>query len=201
MKARRELNATSSQDEFAKWAKLRRTHDKLLEKLETSSKQPSITYDSHCVLPRAPILCLQPLKETDMPNIKPFFTEKSLESSQAKFNNYLNGVRLLLTRAPQYVVPFWYSKEPMFWLPYGLFPYYAEWFLSLPRAPLGSVSIVSWQVACSIFIRLIAELIGSVLKLYTTSRIHRNTAKKAAPIPAKPRPAKEQVSEKVGKAS
>jgi hypothetical protein len=31
------MNATSSQDEFAKWAKLRRKHDKLLEQLETSS--------------------------------------------------------------------------------------------------------------------------------------------------------------------
>lgn len=35
--ARREMNATSSQDEFAKWAKMRRKHDKLLEQLEASS--------------------------------------------------------------------------------------------------------------------------------------------------------------------
>lgn len=35
--ARREMNTTSSQDEFAKWAKLRRKHDKLLEQLEASS--------------------------------------------------------------------------------------------------------------------------------------------------------------------
>lgn len=34
---RLELNATSSQDEFAKWAKLRRQHDKLLEQLEKKS--------------------------------------------------------------------------------------------------------------------------------------------------------------------
>ncbi|KAK6084112.1 hypothetical protein SCUP234_03441 [Seiridium cupressi] len=34
MKIRRDLNATSSQDEFAKWAKLRRQHDKLMEQLE-----------------------------------------------------------------------------------------------------------------------------------------------------------------------
>ena len=34
---RRDLNATSSQDEFAKWAKLRRQHDKLLEELEKKS--------------------------------------------------------------------------------------------------------------------------------------------------------------------
>jgi hypothetical protein len=40
MKLRTELNATSSQDEFAKWAKLRRQHDKVLEQLEKSSKVP-----------------------------------------------------------------------------------------------------------------------------------------------------------------
>lgn len=34
---RRELNATSSQDEFAKWAKLRRQHDKLLDQLDAAS--------------------------------------------------------------------------------------------------------------------------------------------------------------------
>lgn len=37
LKVRRELTSTSSQDEFAKWAKLRRQHDKLLEKLEAKS--------------------------------------------------------------------------------------------------------------------------------------------------------------------
>lgn len=37
LKVRRDLNATSSQDEFAKWAKLRRQHDKLFEELEKKS--------------------------------------------------------------------------------------------------------------------------------------------------------------------
>lgn len=37
LKVRRDLNATSSQDEFAKWAKLRRQHDKMLEELEKLS--------------------------------------------------------------------------------------------------------------------------------------------------------------------
>ncbi|KAJ8113583.1 hypothetical protein ONZ43_g5121 [Nemania bipapillata] len=34
---RRDLNATSSQDQFAKWAKLRRQHDKQLQELEKIS--------------------------------------------------------------------------------------------------------------------------------------------------------------------
>jgi len=75
---------------------------------------------------------------------------------------YINALRLVLTRAPQYAIPFWYSAEPMFWLPHGLFPYYAEWFLSLPKAPLGSVSIMSWQVACSALLSLVFEVIASV---------------------------------------
>lgn len=37
LKIRRELTATSSQDEFAKWAKLRRQHDKVLDQLEKKS--------------------------------------------------------------------------------------------------------------------------------------------------------------------
>lgn len=37
LKVRHDLNATSSQDEFAKWAKLRRQHDKMLEELEKMS--------------------------------------------------------------------------------------------------------------------------------------------------------------------
>lgn len=41
MKVRKELNATSSQDEFAKWAKLRRQHDKLLEQVEKNSTSSS----------------------------------------------------------------------------------------------------------------------------------------------------------------
>ncbi len=37
LKIRRDLHATSSQDEFAKWARLRRQHDKMLEDLEKKS--------------------------------------------------------------------------------------------------------------------------------------------------------------------
>ncbi|KAK2753924.1 GET complex subunit get1 [Arachnomyces sp. PD_36] len=38
---KREMNATSSQDEFAKWAKLRRRHDKTLEEYEAKNKSLS----------------------------------------------------------------------------------------------------------------------------------------------------------------
>ncbi|KEY72734.1 hypothetical protein S7711_02521 [Stachybotrys chartarum IBT 7711] len=134
LKVRRELNATSSQDEFAKWAKLRRQHDKLLEQLEN--------------------------------------TKKSMDGSRASFDRYINGVRILLTRTPQYILPFWYAKEPMFWLPHGWFPYYAEWIISFPRAPIGSVSIASWQLACVGLLDMIVDLVNGIIGL-TASRAQK----------------------------
>ena len=41
VRLKREMNSTSSQDEFAKWAKLRRQHDKTLAE-----------YEQKCMLPR-----------------------------------------------------------------------------------------------------------------------------------------------------
>ncbi|KAM3478859.1 hypothetical protein MY5147_001998 [Beauveria neobassiana] len=139
LKVRRELNATSSQDDFAKWAKIRRQHDKLLDQLE---KQ-----------------------------------KKGLEASRASFDKYLSAVRFLVTRAPQYVLPFWYAKEPMLWLPHGWFPYYAEWIISFPRGPMGSVSIASWQLACTTVIVLVSDMLRGLIQLFFSSR--------AAAVPSK----------------
>lgn len=86
-------------------------------------------------------------------------TEKGQEASKASFDKYLTAIRMLITKVPQYFLPFWYGKEPMFWLPYGWFPYYAEWIISFPRAPMGSVSAPSWQLACSGVVTLLSEVI------------------------------------------
>lgn len=86
----------------------------------------------------------------------------------------------MLTRAPQYFLPFWYATEPMFWLPHGWFPYYAEWILSFPRAPIGSVSIASWQLACTGVIALFSDLIMGIIGLAMSSK------QKEAPLAAKP---------------
>ncbi|KAK0613853.1 WRB/Get1 family, partial [Immersiella caudata] len=128
---RHDLNATSSQDQFAKWAKLRRQHDKLLEELEKK--------------------------------------KAGLDASRASFDRYLTVLRLVLTRGVQWFLPFWYSKEPMFWLPYGL-PYYIEWFASFPKAPMGSVSIVVWQWACYGILKLAVDTITAVIGLVVSSR-------------------------------
>ena len=49
----------------------------------------------------------------------------------------------------------------MFWIPAGWVPYYVEWILSFPRAPLGSVSINVWGIACASTIALVAEAIAA----------------------------------------
>jgi hypothetical protein len=60
-----------------------------------------------------------------------------------------NGLRLFLQ--------FWYAKRALYWIPKGWAPYYAEWILSFPKAPLGSVSIQIWGIACANVISLVSE--------------------------------------------
>lgn len=55
----------------------------------------------------------------------------------------------------------------MFWIPKGWVPYYAEWLLSFPRAPLGSVSMQAWSLACGAVILLISDAIVAIVGLAT----------------------------------
>ncbi|KAI1781148.1 CHD5-like protein-domain-containing protein [Hypoxylon cercidicola] len=143
---RRDLNATSSQDQFAKWAKLRRQHDKQLEQLEKM--------------------------------------KSSHEASKAKFDSTVNILRWLATTGLKFLLPFWYAKQPMFWLPQGWFPYYVEWILSFPRAPVGSVSIASWQTACTGVVLLFSDTITAILGLIVGAKIaEKQPAAEKGPIP------------------
>lgn len=49
----------------------------------------------------------------------------------------------------------------MFWIPAGWVPYYVEWILSFPRAPVGSVSINVWGIACASMIVLVGEALAA----------------------------------------
>jgi len=132
LKIRKELNATSSQDEFAKWAKLRRQHDKLAEQLENN--------------------------------------KSSTDASKAKFDSTITAVRWISTNGLRFFLNFWYQKQPMFWIPQGWVPYYAEWLLSFPRAPLGSISIQAWSLACGAVILLASDTITAVFGLIMASK-------------------------------
>ena len=63
------------------------------------------------------------------------------------------------------VLQFWYSKQPMFWIPKGWVPYYAEWLLSFPRAPLGSISIQAWALACAAIILMVSDALVATVAL------------------------------------
>jgi len=62
---------------------------------------------------------------------------------------------------------FWYSKQAMFWIPKGWVPYYAEWLLSFPRAPLGSISIQAWALACGAIILLVSDATVALVALFS----------------------------------
>jgi len=126
-KIKQEMNATSSQDEFAKWAKLRRQHDKVVEQLEKS--------------------------------------KSSTDTTKSQFDSAVSTLRWLGTNGLRMFLQFWYSKQAMFWIPKGWVPYYAEWLLSFPRAPLGSVSIQAWALACGAVILLVSDAIVALVAL------------------------------------
>jgi hypothetical protein len=89
--------------------------------------------------------------------------EASHEASKAKFDRTAGIIRWSATSGVKFLLPWIYGKEPMFWLPNGWFPYYVEWILSLPRAPLGSISIVSWQAACAAAVLFFSDAIKAIL--------------------------------------
>lgn len=98
---------------------------------------------------------------------------------KTKFDSTVSIVRWTATSGVKFVLPFWYAKQPMFWLPKGWFPYYVEWVLSFPRAPLGSISIASWQLACAGFILLVSDTITAILGLILGARLEKKEQQSA----------------------
>ncbi|EUC32186.1 hypothetical protein COCCADRAFT_99350 [Bipolaris zeicola 26-R-13] len=120
---KRELGNTSPQDNFSKWAKLDRQHNKAMAEYQK--------------------------------------LDGSLRSHHSTFTSAVSTLRWLGTQGLRFVLQFWFAKSPMFWIPAGWVPYYVEWILSFPRAPLGSVSINVWGIACASMIALVAEAVAA----------------------------------------
>lgn len=72
----------------------------------------------------------------------------------------------------------------MFWLPHGRVPYYGEWLLSCPRAPLGSISIQVWEMACASIILLVSDAIVAAVGLVMAAKSEKGQKKKEAPMKA-----------------
>ena len=103
-----------------------------------------------------------------------FVAAQSLQKSRAAFDSTAVVLRWLSTNGVVWFLQWWYGKEPMFWLGKGWVPYYIEWILSFPRAPLGSVSIQIWGIACAAVVRLVTQAIvagyGLVLEQRTAEK-------------------------------
>ena len=143
------MNSTSSQDEFAKWAKARRRHDKTMEEYEALSACPTTIIQRALSYPLTKLLTLS--------------IDKKLTSQKSSFDWTVKIARWLCTNGLKMFLQFWYSKTPVFPLPEAWFPYYVEWILSFPRAPLGSVSIQVWSNVCATTILLAADILGALL--------------------------------------
>lgn len=69
----------------------------------------------------------------------------------------INAFRLISVNGLRLFLQYMYKRRPLFWIPNGWLPYYAEWLLSFPMAPLGSVSIYMWSVACANVIQMLSN--------------------------------------------
>ncbi|MCJ1323715.1 GET complex subunit get1 [Thelotrema lepadinum] len=135
LRLKTELNATSAQDEFAKWAKLQRQHDKAVGEHDKKSQ--------------------------------------SLQSFRTSFTTFLTTLRWIATNGVIWLLQFWYGKEPMFWLARGWVPWGVEWVLSFPRAPMGSVSIQIWCMACATVVKMIGAAAVAGWGLWLAQRAGR----------------------------
>ncbi|KAF1960449.1 hypothetical protein CC80DRAFT_466280 [Byssothecium circinans] len=149
---KRELSKTSPQQEFAKWGKLDRQHNKAVAEFTK--------------------------------------LDASLQTHRSTFTSTISTLRWLGTQGLRFILQFWFAKSPMFWMPAGWVPYYVEWILSFPRAPLGSVSINVWGIACASMIGLLAEAVTAVWVLVT---------KKPVPVGEKGEPMAFEADQKTAK--
>lgn len=90
--------------------------------------------------------------------------DATLGGARTSFTATFSSLIWVLTTGAQFVLVWWYRKQPVFWLPKGWVPGLAGWILSFPSAPagqlrslfpraklilgLGSVSSAAWGVVC-----------------------------------------------------
>ncbi|WVQ72047.1 protein GET1 [Cryptococcus sp. DSM 104548] len=121
-----ELGRTSSQDQFAKWAKIRRKLDKGMADLEKINS--------------------------------------TLQASRSSFTSKFSWLLWLLTTGAQFVLVWWFRKQPVFWIPEGWVPYPVAWVLSFPSAPLGAVSSGAWGAVCKKVLTTFKEVVQGLLE-------------------------------------
>jgi tail-anchored protein insertion receptor len=144
LRANNELRSTSAQDDFAKWARLRRKVDKMQDEYKIFSA----------------FRCLRLLRRWLISILAK--TNRDFKSS---FVFYINGARMLVTYGFQFYIQIRFSRHAIFWLPKGWLPWFGEWVVSFPAAPRGAVSLQAWQLACRAVIGMIADAILATVAL------------------------------------
>ena len=159
LRLKRELGSVSAQDQFSRWAKLRREHDKAVAELEKccmSLLPPLLSFFSS--------LCVGYVSLT-------LHTASALSTSRTRFDRSTNIARLACTTGLRFFLQFWFAKRPLFWLPEGLFPGWLEWCLALPRAPKGSISLHVWGMACSASIQYVQSMLDVGFQTVSTEKV------------------------------
>jgi hypothetical protein len=166
-----ELAATSSQDQFAKWAKLRRKSDKAVADLEALSSFCHVSLFHHTD---------ETIATTDV----------SSASTKSSFSTKFKGALWLFTTALPFIISSWYRKEAVFYLPANWFGP-LTWFIGLPSAPTGklislkfsqstaqSSGNITGAIACGIWTMVCKRFIGAV-KSIILDLLEKEEAKKA----------------------
>lgn len=117
---RTERANTSSKDEFAKWARLDRKHQKLKAEVDALNQQLGL-----------------------------------------KRQNLTAGLRVakwLATTGVKIYVQWRYRTAAVVWLPPMSVPYVVEWFVALPSAPTGAISVATWLLAVDATVSLVLRI-------------------------------------------
>lgn len=73
----------------------------------------------------------------------------------------------------------------MYWLPNGWVPGYIEWILAFPKAPTGSVSIVTWDLACQCVILMVRSAVLAVWLLVYGGEANEKQQKEQIGVPGR----------------
>ncbi|KAL1612312.1 GET complex subunit get1 [Paraconiothyrium brasiliense] len=125
--------------------------------------------------------------------------DASLRTHQSTFTSTVSTFRWLGTQGTRFLLQMYFAKSPMFWIPAGWVPYYVEWILSFPRAPLGSVSINVWGIACASTLVLASEAVAAIYVLITKKPVPVATKEEPMAFEAKPGAQESTAKESTGK--
>ncbi|RUS26091.1 hypothetical protein BC938DRAFT_471244 [Jimgerdemannia flammicorona] len=178
-----EIGRTSSQNEFAKWAKLRRKLDGGVAELEKLSAywgaRPFLVFAAFLfyfilfatffVTRRLWLVLPKPI--TTSPH-----TDSDLAFAKTAFDLKFTSFLYFLVHGVQIIMVLWFRRSPTFYLPRGWFGPF-EWIFALPFAPKGSVrsvietraqlrgsvSVAIWFVICRKVCKSSVQIVASFL--------------------------------------